>query len=57
MQVEITIKLGNETMQSRQDIANAIRNVADQFLKNGKNYYPIMDANGNKVGEFNLADE
>lgn len=54
MNVTITIETGNEAMQSRNDIANAIQEAADRFRSTGSCYFPIMDANGNKVGEFNI---
>jgi hypothetical protein len=55
MKVEITIETGNEAMLSRDDIADALVKVAESFRHDGKYYYPIMDANGNKVGEFNIS--
>jgi hypothetical protein len=55
--VKVTIELGNEAMQTRQDIADALREVAQQFLDDGRYTIPIMDRNGNKVGQFEVVKQ
>lgn len=51
----LTIKLGNESMQSRKDIARVLRIVA-QKLENSPQDFDgvIMDLNGNRVGSWGL---
>lgn len=54
----LSIKLGNESMQDPADIAEALRNVADS-LDHGQHLddlvgAPIMDLNGNKVGDWDI---
>ena len=49
----LRIKLGNEAMQTPEDVADRLRAVADRLdygmdLWSGK----ILDYNGNKVGEW-----
>jgi hypothetical protein len=52
----LTIRLGNDAMQTGGDVAEALRKLADRidtyrdgsFGANGR----IMDANGNDVGEW-----
>ena len=46
----LRIKLGNDAMQNREDVANALNLVADgvEYLDRGS----ILDYNGNKVGEW-----
>ena len=53
---EFTLKitLGNEAMQTREDIAQALKAVI-QKLNSGRDGGYIMDENGNTVGEFTLA--
>ena len=47
----LKIELGNDAMQSREDIADALRSVAQQ-MENGGGVGHIMDANGNTVGKY-----
>ena len=53
---EFTLKitLGNEAMQTRADIAQALKDVIKK-LNSGRDGGYIMDENGNTVGEFTLA--
>lgn len=50
--VQITVQLGNDTMKTRYQLAAALRKLALQVEGQGIDYYPIMDTNGNKVGEM-----
>lgn len=53
-ELRVTIQLGNDAMQTREEIAAALHKAADEFLHHGKMYQPIMDANGNKVGKLEI---
>ncbi len=54
MRFVLTIELGNEAMSSQDEIALALRAVADRLLHKGApdvgDRAPIRDANGNTVG-------
>ena len=47
----LRIELGNDAMKTKRDIAKALREVAAKVAA-GKTDGYIMDANGNKVGEY-----
>lgn len=52
----LTITLGNDAMQSAQDVAHALFEAAEKIdarddMRDGK----IFDANGNKVGEWSVS--
>lgn len=49
----LTIKLGNDAMQTRRDIADALRAVVDK-LESGALDGKIFDTNGNKVGSWEV---
>ena len=49
----LKIEMGNDAMQSREDVAEALRLVVDQ-LESGWGSGDIHDLNGNKVGSFKL---
>jgi len=53
-QFKIWITLGNEAMQTGDDIARALRDVAAK-LEGGEIEGTIRDENGNKVGTFKLS--
>lgn len=50
------IDLGNEAMQTGDDVADALEQVARK-LRRGAESGAIMDRNGNRVGIFNLLEE
>jgi hypothetical protein len=53
----LTIKLGNEAMQTRQDIAGALEDLADHFraFEDSKRVRGIIrDANGNSFGSWEI---
>lgn len=56
MKVLIEIELGNEAMQTPQDVAAKLDQLADLFNGFGPNLYPggrgILDRNGNPVGQW-----
>jgi hypothetical protein len=52
--ITITIDLGNDTMSNPDDVAKALIELAKKVKAKGIDYYPIMDSNGNKVGECNV---
>lgn len=53
--ITITINTGNETMQSDNDVANALVELARRIKANGlDNISKVMDANGNSVGKVNV---
>lgn len=57
---EVKIALGNAAMRTPGDVASALRKVARAFetthLANwvGREEGPVMDGNGNKVGEWSI---
>ena len=63
MKFILTIKLGNDAMQTEIDVANALRNVAAKVETNGTPEttcaydYKIKDENGNSVGTYTFDDE
>lgn len=59
MQFQLTITMGNDAMQSGEDIARALRKLASTLDRVDvvESYYPsgpIKDDNGNKVGEWEI---
>lgn len=50
----LTITLGNDAMQTREDISGALRNVAAMLEWDVTTGGPIRDANGNTVGEWKV---
>jgi len=53
-QFKVKIDLGNDAMQTAEDVALALRDVVAN-LENGRTEGKIFDANGNKVGSFKLS--
>jgi hypothetical protein len=51
----LTIKLGNDAMQTGDDIADALMAVASK-VRSGHEQGRIQDENGNTVGEFGVTD-
>jgi hypothetical protein len=47
----LTIDLGNDAMQREEDIARALRRIADR-IDGGATDGAVMDDNGNKVGSW-----
>lgn len=52
----VTIRLGNDAMQTQEDVARALRTVAAK-LDTGETEGKIRDDNGNTVGEFKFNAE
>ena len=48
----LSIRLGNDAMQSGPDVAAALRKVADRIESDLEARGKVRDANGNTVGEF-----
>lgn len=54
MQFTLTIRLGNDAMQTVEDVEDALRQlVKSRAISNGSSPY-IRDANGNTVGEWQV---
>ena len=53
MEFTLTIQMGNAAMQTGEDVADVLHNVASDLLT-GRTSGTIMDANGNTVGSWNL---
>ena len=51
----LTIALGNEAMQTTDDVAAALIEVANKLLAGQAGGF-ILDANGNPVGEWSMPD-
>ncbi len=56
MPFNLRIELGNAAMQTPEDIADALRSVANK-LESGNTEGSIRDLNGNTVGEFKIEEE
>lgn len=53
MKFTLEINMGNETMSSQYDVAEAVRKVSHHLTtRPGEDIGSIMDLNGNKVGEW-----
>ncbi|MEK6794903.1 MAG: hypothetical protein AABZ39_09010 [Spirochaetota bacterium] len=52
----LQIELGNDAMQSRNDILVALKNVAIRII-GGEDDGKIMDENGNTVGNFKITED
>lgn len=50
----LTIETGNDAMQTREDVARALREVAEA-LDGGREGGYVRDLNGNTVGSYELA--
>lgn len=53
----LTIDMGNDAMCSREDVAQALRDVADSILRSDANALAIRDGNGNRVGTYMFEQE
>jgi hypothetical protein len=55
MTAEIKINMDNTAFENRPatELARILRALAKR-VEAGQNYVPLMDFNGNKVGEFNI---
>jgi len=49
----LKIKLGNDAMQTNEDIARSLKEVYN-LIRNENRYGSIYDINGNKVGFFEV---
>ncbi|HET6329215.1 MAG TPA: hypothetical protein VFF76_00370 [Holophagaceae bacterium] len=52
---KLSITLGNDAMQTSDDIATALERVAEH-MRNGSDGGAIHDENGNAVGHFEVED-
>ena len=48
---QLTIRLGNDAMQTHEDVRDALQRVLDKFER-GQTAGKILDVNGNTVGVF-----
>lgn len=55
--LKVQIDLGNEAMQSRDEIADALHDVTEKFRQDGNCYIPVLDKNGNGVGHLGVYKE
>ena len=51
---KLEIRLGNDAMQTMDDIAEALERVAVGNIHNGQNTGRIFDDNGNTVGTWSI---
>lgn len=57
MNATITIQMDNAAFEApATELARILRKLAKRIENDGPDYVPIMDLNGNKVGEFNISD-
>lgn len=50
----LEIQLGNDAMQTNEDVAEALRSIAEKLEFEEKESGAIMDENGNSVGRFEV---
>ena len=50
----LEIQLGNDAMQTSEEVAETLRSVAEKIDFEGKESGAIMDENGNSVGRFEV---
>ena len=50
----LKIEMGNDAMQTPEDVADALETVAAKMKNSGSRSGPIFDLNGNKVGTYEL---
>lgn len=53
---KLTIEMGNEAMQSRDDVVDALKQVIAKIEK-GRDGGFMQDKNGNNVGSFDFTEE
>jgi hypothetical protein len=51
-QFTLTLELGNEAMQTLDDIADTLRELADKLSTSYDTEGKVRDANGNTIGTF-----
>jgi hypothetical protein len=57
MTIRIEIKCDNEAFDDEGfEVARILQGLSEKIRRRGVDYYPIMDLNGNKVGECNVDD-
>ena len=58
MKATITINMDNAAFDGRPatELSRILRKLAKRIEEEGPDYVPMMDENGNKVGEFNISD-
>jgi hypothetical protein len=58
MEFHLTIRLGNVAMQTPDDIADALDNIAREILRDERKFpgihRTIFDSNGNPVGSYGV---
>lgn len=57
MKFSLEIDLGNEAMQSKDDVAIAVKDVASRIIANQYSDGPVLDRNGNVVGSYTFYTE
>ena len=53
---DLHIDLGNDAMQTGEDVAEALRRIATKLERSGHESGLVMDLNGNKVGTWELSE-
>ena len=58
MEFKVRIRLGNEAMQTAEDLADALRRLAEKVERAdvSGDHGVIMDTNGNRVGTWDIED-
>jgi len=51
----VVIVLGNDAMKTPENVANALREIAEAVAKTGVREGNVVDGNGNVVGTFKYA--
>ena len=54
MRFTLSIDMGNDAMRTPVDLANALADVAHKLENWGRDQGSVYDANGNKVGSFEI---
>ena len=53
---ELRVNLGNEAMQTREDVSEAVREVARQLRRSEVGGGVVLDVNGNTVGRWDFVE-
>jgi hypothetical protein len=53
----LRIELGNDAMSDLNDVAGALQEVSKSLLNDQEEEGFVVDANGNKVGEWEIEDD
>lgn len=61
LELRVTIRLGNDAMQTGEDLSDALRVIASDVkylgtLSRGTHAVTVLDVNGNRVGQWKIRE-